>query len=209
MKISLNLANPLGWHERYGLAAGTLALVLSLGVLVILARSAVSNFRKDRAVEQPVLQVQKRLSRVQKKVSALHQYLAQPQLHRLAEETSYLNGLIRRKQFSIEELIARVSRLLPPNVRVDGLTYSPASQKPVIHISIEAKNERAFEGFLSNLEGASGFSDVVVADQSFGGSTANSSTILATCTAIYRESGTTGQGTTDAETSTQDPPTVH
>lgn len=211
MKISLNLAKPLGWRERYGLVVGTLALAIGIGVLATLARSTMADFREEQAVEQPITQAQKRLAGLQEKVSALDQYLAQPQFHRLAEETSYLNGLIQGKEFSIVRLTARVSQLLPPDVRVDGLAFSPASTNPMIQVSVEAKSERAFEAFLSNLEGAKDFSDVVVTNQGFGDSTTNSKTIQATCAALYHGAGSVseGQGITDAETSPQDPAAVH
>ncbi len=205
MKVSLNLATPLGWHERYRLAVGTLVLAVALGVLGSLVRSAVANYREDQSVATSYAQAHQRLVRLQKRVSSLQQYLARPELHRLVEETTYLNGLIERKQFSVAGLTARVSQLLPPDVRVDGLSFSVTAPHPIVHLSVEAKSERAFEAFLNNLEGAADFSDVVVANQGFADTDTpgNSSTVLATCTAKYHGAGiiAEGQGITDAQTS--------
>jgi hypothetical protein len=211
MKVTLNLATPPGWHERYGLAAGTLGLVLGLAVLAALGHSAVSNFRHDRSVGQAYTQASAQLNHLQDKESSLGQDLAKPALHSLVSETAYLNGLIERKQFSVARLTARVSELLPPNVRLDAIAFSTVSTEPLIRLSVEAKDERAFEAFLSNLEGAADFSDVVVTSQGFADSSSNSNTVLATCTARYSGAGTVseGQGMTDAEAAPQDNPPVH
>ncbi len=211
MKVTLNLAARLGWHERHGLAAATLGLALALGALVGLARSAINALREDRAVEQSYAPARARLKNLQKKAAGLRAQLEKPELHRLVTETEYLNGLIERKQFSVARLTGRVSQLLPPDVRVDGLAFSPISANRLIRLSVEAKNERAFEAFLSNLEGAADFSGVVVTSQGFADSSSNSNAVLATCTATYRGAGivSEGQGMTDAEAASQDHSAIH
>ena len=105
----------------------------------------------------------------------------------MIQKTEFVNQLISRRQFSLTNLTFKVSRLLPPSARLNGLALASASSPaPEVQFAVMGKDEEAVETFLRNLEGSSDFSDVIIKSQGFrGGSGGGPQEIALVCTAKY------------------------
>lgn len=184
MKISLNLALSESLRQRYGLvwaipvALGALAfLVYSL----ILAAHDLSEYSlRHRSADNLEAQVTQLRAR---EVAALRD-LQRPEYVRLLTQTTYVNSLIDQKQLSMTELVAKVTRLLSPEVRLTSLQFSQPSGQPFVHLSVESNREQALLDFENKLEESDDFTDVTVAQQGFAQKGSSAAPGIS-CTAIY------------------------
>lgn len=192
MRLPLNLARAPSFRERYGLWVAIPGLVLALALFVWLAVSTLTNYHSLRVVEQGTTAIQSRRQDLQRKEAALRRELAQPEAQHLIHEAAYLNGLIDARKFSVVELTAKVSKLMPPDVRLDALTLARPGERPLIRFTVEGKTEPDIEAFLTQVENSNDFSDLIVTSQSYPGGE-DASPIMTGCSAHYL-GGPLGQG---------------
>jgi Tfp pilus assembly protein PilN len=165
MKTTLNLAAPTSTRERYALVWAIPLAVIGLAALVLLTVSAVGNYKDFRRARAAVLEVQREEARVRAQEAALRKELERPQLREVYRHTRFINGVIGRRQFSILQLVDKVTKLLPGEVRLEGLGLRMEVKNHVLRLAVSANDEESLEKFLINLEDSPDFADVTIISQ--------------------------------------------
>jgi hypothetical protein len=187
MKVHFNLAVASDRHERYALAWAVPLLAVSLIALLWLVGSAFHYAGRARRAQKSLAQVQSQEAALSSREATLRRQIDRPEFRSMIQKTEFVNQLISQRQFSLTDLTFKVSRLLPPSARLNGLALASASAvKPEVQFAVMGKDEEAIETFLSNLEGSNDFSDVLIKSQGFrGGGGSNPQEIALVCTAKY------------------------
>jgi len=187
MKVYFNLAVAADRRERYALAWAVPTLAVALMVLVWLAFSVIHGARRAHQFQRSLDQVRSQEAAMTSKEAALRQKIDRPEFRSMIRKTEFVNQLISRRQFSLTDLTFKVSRLLPPSTRLSGMALASASApNPEVQFAVMGKDEESIETFLSNLEGSSDFSDIVIKSQGFrGGGGGGPKEIAVVCTAKY------------------------
>ena len=187
MKVHFNLAVAPDRRERYALAWAIPVLALSLLVLVWLAFTAGRDVRNSHRTERSLADLHSQEAALRTKESHLQQQINRPEFRSMVQKTEFVNQLLSQKEFSLTELTLKVSRLLPPSARLNGLALASASEaQPEVQFSVMGKDEESIETFLKNLEGSNDFNDVVIKSQGFrGGSGSGPQEIALICIAKY------------------------
>jgi hypothetical protein len=185
MKLELNLALQQSRRDRFAmLIAGPLTLLAVAGLL-LLGASAGRNWRAYldlRESTKPLASVEAEL---RQRESALKRELERPQSREIYRRVQMVNGLFERRQFSLTELTAELSRLVPGDVRLSSLAYVESGDAPVVRLGFVAAGETAMEEFLVKLEDTPRFSEVVILSQGFLGDDSEGGTITVACAARY------------------------
>ena len=187
MKVYWNLAVAPDRRERYALAWAVPTLAVSLIVLIWLAFTAIHDVRRSHQVQRSLAGIRSQEAAMSLKMASLRQQIDRPEFRSMIQKTEFVNQLISQRQFSLTDLTFKVSRLLPPSARLNGLALASASAaKPEVQFAVMGKDEEAIETFLSNLEGSNDFSDVIIKSQGFrGGGGSGPQEIALICTAKY------------------------
>ena len=187
MKVYFNLAVAYDRHERFALAWAVPTLGVSLIVLVWLAASVFRDMRRANQAQKSLADVQAQEAALSSKEASLRRQIDRPEFRSMIQKTEFVNQLINQRQFSLTDLTFKVSRLLPPSARLNGLALASASApKPEVQFAVMGKDEEAIEAFLSNLEASNDFSDVLIKSQGFrGGGGSSPQEIALVCTAKY------------------------
>ncbi len=162
MKTTLNLALPSSARERYALAWSVPVAAIGLILLVVLSVSAVTTYQSLRRARVTLSELQREEAQVRAREAALKEELERPQLYEIYRYSRFINGVIGRREFSILQLVEKVTELLPGEVRLDGLEIEIASRNPVLRFAVSAENEESLEKFLTNLEDSPDFADVSI-----------------------------------------------
>ncbi len=171
MKVYWNLAIAPDRRERYALAWVIPALVVASLVLVWLAAIGVHDVRRSHQIRASLAQARSQDAALRVKEAELRQEIDRPEYKSMIDKTEFVNQLVSQRQFSLTDLTFKVSKLLPPSARLDGLALASASApNPEVQFAVMAKDEESVETFLNNLEGSSDFADVVIKSQGFRGS---------------------------------------
>ncbi|HET7101026.1 MAG TPA: hypothetical protein VFJ52_07745 [Terriglobia bacterium] len=188
MKVYFNLAVAPDRRERYALAWAVPTLAVSLIVLIWLAFTAIHDVRRSRQAQRSLAEVRSQEAALSSKEARLRQQIDRPEYKSMIQKTEFVNQLINRRQFSLTDLTFKVSKLLPPSTRLNGLALASASApNPVVQFAVMGKDEESIETFLSKLEGSSDFSEVIIKSQGFrGGGGSGPQEIALVCTARYR-----------------------
>jgi len=187
VKVELNLAHAESRHERYALEWAVPAVVLGLAGLVYIGHSATREVRRYRDVHVKLAVLEGQDKSLREREAALRRELDQPKFREVYRQVQFVNKLIDMKQLSVTELAARVTKLLPIDARLAGLTLSQHEEELSVRLIIDAKSEEAVEGFISHLEDSPDFKDPVIANQGFEeqGSGAGAGEVVVTCYARY------------------------
>ena len=187
MKVYLNLAVAPDRRERYALAWAFPTLAVAFLALLWLVATAIRDVRRSHQMQQSLAATRSQDAALRVKEAGLQQQIDRPEFRSMIEKTEFVNQLISRRQFSLTDLTFKVSKLLPPSARLDGLALaSSAGAQPEVQFAVMGKDEEAVETFLSNLEGSADFSDVVIKSQGFrGGGGSGPQQIALVCTAKY------------------------
>lgn len=186
MKVYLNLAVVPSWRERYALAWAVPTFVVALIVLVYLAGGGIRDYRRLHQVRHSLASVQAQNSKLQSRETELRLGLARPEFRQMIQETAFVNQLINQRQFSLTELTIRVSKLLPSDVKLNGLGLAGTDSRPEVRFLVLGKTEKSIEVFLTNLENSEDFSDVIIRNQGFrGGTGGGPEQVALSCTARY------------------------
>ena len=167
MKVALNLAIPPSARERYALYWAIPATLLGLTGLAFLLVFTVRSFREYRAVQKSVAAHQGRENALRAQEMALRKRLEEPEARQLLNDVQFVNALIDKKRFSLTDLAADITDLMPDEVRLTGLALAPEGQELAVRFVITGKSEEAIERFLSNLEDSPHFKDVAIINQGF------------------------------------------
>ncbi len=162
MKTTLNLALPSSSRERYALAWAIPLGVVALVALVMLSVSAVRDYKAMRRARISLAQIQRDEAKVKEEELSLRQELERPQLKEVYRYSSLINNVIGRREFSITQLVEKVTLLLPEDVRLDDLELDVDSPSRVVRMAVSAEKEESLEKFLVNLEDSPDFANVNV-----------------------------------------------
>lgn len=185
MRVELNLAHAESARERYALAWAVPALAVGLAVLLYLGYSTTRELSRYRDVHAKLADYQDQESRLRERDATLRKQLEQPKFREVYREVQFVNGLIERKQVSLTELAARVTKLLPHDARLTGLALVPQADQLTVRFVITGKSEEAVENFVSNLEDSSEFKDPVIANQGFEEQGSGGGPVTVSCSARY------------------------
>lgn len=185
MKILLNLSTRAGSHARYTLAWSVPVALGAIFLLIYFSVGALRDFRSYRKYQTSLLELQKQEARLGDAERSLRTELDQPQPRETFQMAKFANTLIDKKEFSVSSLMEKVAKLLPPEVRLEGLTFARAGSGATVRLSVVGKSAEAVETFLSNLEQSADFRSVSVLNQGLqeGEGPENPSTL--TCIATY------------------------
>ena len=184
MKIELNLSLSQSFRQRHLVAWSLPLLLVSVALLFRLGLSMRTNWSEYRSVRQAVGREEARRNDLAARENALKKQLDLPDNRALLHEVQYVNYLIDQRQLSFSDLTFKVTGLLPPEVRLTGLSLPDASGDPVVRFSVEGTSEGPVETFLSNLEDSPDFRDVTVTSQGFE-EKGNGAPVSIGCTARY------------------------
>jgi hypothetical protein len=185
MKVALNLAIAPSARERYALAWAVPATLLGLAGLVFIVVSLGRQLWDYRKVHQEFGELQERTARLRKQESAVQSNLDQPQARKIFREAQFINALIEKKQISLSQLAAIVTKLLPGDARLAGLALAPQSGDLKVLFTITGRNEEAVETFLGNLEDSPEFKDVALVNEGFQQQGPTAGPITINCSAHY------------------------
>ncbi|HEV2177812.1 MAG TPA: hypothetical protein VGW33_11535 [Terriglobia bacterium] len=185
MRIELNLSPAQSLRQRYLLYWAAPAGFLALLLLVRLALSMPASWREYRAARDAALQEQQHDGQLRQRAAAVERTLERPEYRETLREVQFINGLIEQKKLSLAELTAKVTALLPPQVRLTALALPDASGDPLIRLGIEGGSERDMEDFLTHLEDSPDFQDVTVMNQGFEQKGPNAAPVTINCSARY------------------------
>ncbi|TAM79529.1 MAG: hypothetical protein EPN47_17130 [Acidobacteria bacterium] len=187
MKVYFNLAVTSDRRERYALAWAVPTLALSAIVLLWFAGLAIRYMQRAHRAQKSLAESQSQGAALSLKEASLRRQIDRPEFRSLVQKTEFVNQLISQRQFSLTDLTFKVSRLLPPSARLNGLALASSSAaKPEVQFAVMGKDEESIETFLNNLEGSNDFSDVLIKSQGFrGGSGRGTQEIALVCTAKY------------------------
>ena len=189
MKIDLNLAVAPSPRERFALAWAAPTALLALVALVLLSLSALRTYREYRRVHGSVEELRAQEAKSRQRESELRRDLERPQLREVFRSVRFVNRLIDEKQSTVSELVERVAKLLPPQVRLAGLVLGESGGNPVVRIAVAGKSEEALEKFLANLENSDNFSDVAIISQGFAPEGSEGEPVRLACSARYLRMG--------------------
>jgi hypothetical protein len=187
MKVYFNLAVASDRRERYALAWAVPTLAVGLVVLFWLAATAGRDVRRAQQAQRSLAETRSQEAALSSKETSLRQQIDRPEFRSMIQKTEFVNQLISQRYFSLTDLTFKVSRLLPPSARLNGLALASASApNPEVQFAVMGKDEEAIETFLSNLEGSNDFSDVIIKSQGFrGGGGSGPQEIALICTAKF------------------------
>src|SRR5512146_2646857 len=127
MKVHFNLAVSRDRHERYALTWAGPTLAVAAIVLVWLSFTAIRNLQRAHRAEQSLAQVRSQEIAINSKEAGLRQEIDRPEYKNRIQKSDFVNQLISRRQFSLTDLTFKVSKLLPPSTRLNGLALASAS----------------------------------------------------------------------------------
>lgn len=182
MKLLVNLATSSEPRDRYTLAWAVPVTLGAAALLMYFSVSAAHGFRDYRRYHRSLLEFRGQETRWSENQKTLRQDLDRPQYQKAFREAKFVNALIDQKEFSLAEFLVKVTKLLPPAVRLEGLTFSPGAGDRVVRLSVVGKTQDAVETFVSNLEDSADFRDVIVSSPGLAGSGGEATV---TCTAVY------------------------
>ena len=185
MNIALNLAIAPSARERYALFWTIPATLLGLAGLAFLLVATLRSFREYRAVQKSIAVSQERLNSLRAQEVVLRKRMEDPDTRHLLSDAQFVNALIEKKRFTLTDLAAELTDLMPSEVRLTGLSVAPEDQELAVRFVIAGKSEEALDSFLSNLEDSPHFKDVAIINQGFEQTGASSDLENIACTAHY------------------------
>jgi hypothetical protein len=185
VRINLNLGKTENPFEHYMAAWAAPALVIASLFLGRGFYIAGRDFLKVRRVEKSLLEYDGQISSLRDRANRAQQMLVKPSTRELQRKADFLNELISQRQVSLSEVTLKMSRLLPDEARLAGLSTVPTKTIPKVRVSVEGKTLEAVNTFLENLEQSPDFSDVIVTGQAFEKPGPQGTLVALKCTAFY------------------------
>lgn len=188
MRINLNLAVYQAAHERYALGWAVPVICGTLVAFLYLGGSALRTIRAYHQVDRSVADCQAQIRLLHDREQAAVRRLQQPQFQGVLREARYVNSLIDRRHLSLTELVAKLTGLLPADVRLATLSLSEGSDSPLVRMTIEGNHQEKVIAFVQKLEQSTDFSNPVISSEDpgeQGGGAAPGGVARVICTATY------------------------
>lgn len=165
MRIELNLGVHQSAHERYALYWAIPVALASLVALAYLASIALRNFRLYHQVSQSVAECQAQQNLLRAREMAAIRRLQQPEFQGLLRQASYVNSLIDQRRLSLTGLTAKITELLPPDVRLTSLALTLGTEGPLVRMTVESSSQEQVIAFVENVEESPDFADPVISSE--------------------------------------------
>jgi hypothetical protein len=165
MRFNLNLAVHQSVHERYALYWAPVVVLGAVAALVYLTSVTARTVREYHRVLGSVKECQAQQGLLRDREQAALRRLQQPEFQHALRLANYVNSLIDRRQLSLTGLTAKLTRLLPADVRLTGLSLSHGSGGPFVRMAIESSNQEKVIAFVQNLEESSDFSEPAITSE--------------------------------------------
>jgi Tfp pilus assembly protein PilN len=162
MKITLNLATPPTFRERYGLALGVPVLVFAILLGGLLGHYARKNYREKVELARSLEKLQARRAELGDETRKLQSALKQPGAQGTLHEVEFVNTLIGRKRLSLSDLTTKIAVLLPPDVRLANLIMLRSGNQSELRFQVTGRSEAALETFMENLQDSADFADPII-----------------------------------------------
>jgi hypothetical protein len=185
MKVLVNLAIPPETSERYTLAYAIPVSLVALVLLAYFVSGVAHNVASYQKYQRSLLDLAGEQARWNETEKTLQESLNRPQPKNTIRAVKFVNTLINKKQFSLRQLIAKVNKVLPPIVHLEGLSFSPEAKDPMVRFTVVGKTQEAMEAFLSNLEDSKDFSNVTILNQGLADQAAGGTESTLSCSALY------------------------
>lgn len=185
MNIRVNLAERESRTERTVYLWASVGVLLGAALLIHFFFVAGRQVKEYEKVHRAVLQYQAESREFETKENSLRAVLRQPATLKLYSQINFLNSLIEERKVSLSGLTLEVSKLLPDQVRITGLSLADAAGGPVVEISVEGSVRQVTGVFLNNLEASPDFDAVTVLDQAFETQSEPGNLVSLTCSARY------------------------
>jgi len=167
MKISLNLAANPSLRDRYALVVSAPTAGIALLVLIFLAYLTHSAWVRYKVTQAQTAGYARQQAALQQKEADLRRYLGQPKYSGTFREVKFVNLLIAQKKLSVPGLFAKVTDLLPADVKLVRLLYAEGIDSAAVRLEVNGRSQGALDEFMSNLEKSPDFADPVVAGVGF------------------------------------------
>lgn len=196
MRININLSLHQSVHERYALYWGVPLALGSLVALACLATAALRSFRLYHQVSQSVAECQAQQNLLRAREMAAIRRLQQPQFQGVLRQANYVNSLIVQRRLSLTVLTGKITRLLPPDVRLISLMLSQGTDGPLVRMTVEGSRQEQVIAFVQSIEESPDFADPVISSEDpgqEGGGAPSTGVARMVCAALYKgwESGET------------------
>jgi hypothetical protein len=185
MKISLNLAANPSLRDRYALTVSAPMSGLALVVLIFLAYLTHSTWVKYKVAQAQTADDARQLAALQTKEAELRRYLGQPKYSGTFREVKFVNALIAQKKLSVPGLFAKVTELLPVDVKLVRLLYAEAGDSAFVRLEVNGRSQGAVDEFVSNLEKSPDFADAAVVGEGFDKQNPGGGGVTLNCQARY------------------------
>jgi hypothetical protein len=187
MKISLNLATNPSLRDRYALAASAPTAGIALLVLILLTYLTHSAWVNYKVAQAQTADDARKQAVLQQKEAELRSYLGQPKYSGTFREVKFVNALIAQKKLSVPGLFAKVTELLPVDVRLIRLLYAEGRDSAAVRMEVNGRTQGALDEFLSTLEKSPDFADAALAGEGFDkqNSSGTSGGVTMNCQARY------------------------
>ena|SRR5207248_242335 len=159
MKITVNLATPPTFRERYGLVLGVPVLVFAILLAALLGHYARKNYREKVELARSLEKLQGRRADLADETRKLQSALRQPDTQGTLHEVEFVNTLIGRKRLSLSDLTTKIAALLPPDVRLANLVMLRSGNQSELRFQVAGRSEAALEEFMDNLKDSPDFAD--------------------------------------------------
>jgi hypothetical protein len=165
MRLELNLALHQSAHERYALYWATPVALGALVALVYLTASARRTIREYNRVRGSVAECQAQEGLLRAREMAALRKLQHPQFQGVLRQASYVNSLIDQRQLSFTALTAKLTGLLPADVRLTTLSLSEGSDGPWVRMTIESGTQEKVIAFVQSLEESPDFTEPAISSE--------------------------------------------
>lgn len=166
MKLRLNLAtSPLENNRRFILGA-SLVGVAALGLFVLLARQAYSDWRESRDIREKTARLETQMRELRDDRQKLERFFKDSDTRRAMDRAAFLNSLIEQRSFPWTRIFMDLERLLPEGVRVVSIAPQMREGRVELRLIVGATSDEAKLKFLQVLERESDFSGVQVLSES-------------------------------------------
>src|ERR1043166_7827785 len=108
MKITLNLASPPGFRERYGLVVGVPVLIVGILLAGVLGHYASKDYRERAQLARDVQTLEARGAQLTDETRKLQARLREPGAQSTLHEVEFVNTLIGRKRLSLADLTTKI-----------------------------------------------------------------------------------------------------
>jgi hypothetical protein len=193
MKIRLNLANPPSFDERFGLWWAIPTAVLALVILAWLSATCLAQYRVYKGMQGKTRVPEQKEAEAAARERDLERDLERPEFRGTLREAQFVNSMIDQKELSLAQLTVKVTKLVPADARLSGISLTRSGNQAVLRFQLLARDGQAVEDFLKTLESSADFVDVSLSGEGVQQVQAPQPATYITAEATARYVGATGE----------------